>query len=106
MAEATWSRPGLPDDRASFTIALYAARDQVIHAAGVIADSVIDLIGRIGRAVLADPLPARRIRVSPRIVKRAISKHRAKGQVDRTNHRAAIAIEVLTDPASTTARSP
>ncbi|TDC92495.1 IS4 family transposase [Nonomuraea deserti] len=106
MADAALARPDLPADRASFTIALHTARDQVIHAAGIIADSVIDLIGKIGRAVLADPLPARRVRASPRIVKRAISKHRAKGQVDRTNYRAAIAIDVLTDPDSTTAQSP
>ncbi|MEU1394465.1 MULTISPECIES: IS4 family transposase [unclassified Nonomuraea] len=106
MADATSAPAALPADRASFTIALHTARDQIIHAAGIMADSVVDLIGAIGRAVLADPLPSRRVRVSPRIVKRAISKHRAKGQVDRTNHRAAIAIDVLTDPESTTAQAP
>lgn len=106
MAEATVAQTALQADRASFTIALHTARDQIIHAAGIIADSVIDLIGKIGRAVLADPLPPRRVRVSPRIVKRAISKHRAKGQADRTNHRAAIAIDVLTEPESTTAQAP
>ena len=98
MAEATMGDPTLDDDRASFTIALNTARDQIIHAAGVIAGTVIDLIGKIGRAVLADPLPPRRTRVSPRVVKRAISKHRAKGDIDRTNYHATITTRILTSP--------
>lgn len=89
MTSATDHDPDTHPDRASFTIALNAARDQVIHAAGVIAGTVIDLIGAIGRAVLNDILPERRTRISPRVVKRAISKHRAKGDIDRTNHPAA-----------------
>jgi hypothetical protein len=40
------------------------------------------------------PLPPRRIRVSPRVVKRAISKHRAKGDIDRTNYQATITINI------------
>ena len=80
MADATAAVPGTDPDRASFTIALNAARDQLIHAAGVIASAVIDLIGTIGRHVLASLLPARRLRVSPRIVKRAISKYQARGR--------------------------
>jgi hypothetical protein len=92
MTDATGSRPETDPDRASFTIALNTARDQVIQAAGIIASTVIDLIGKIGRAVLNDPLPERRTRISPRVVKRAISKHRAKGDIDRTNHNATITI--------------
>jgi len=92
MTGATDRDPDTDPDRASFTIALNTARDQVIHAAGVIADTVIDLIGRIGRAVLNGLLPERRTRTSPRVVKRAISKHRAKGDIDRTNHHATITI--------------
>jgi hypothetical protein len=38
MVDATDSRPGLDPDRASFTTALNAARDQLVHAAGVIAE--------------------------------------------------------------------
>ncbi|WP_330180637.1 IS4 family transposase [Nocardia sp. NBC_01503] len=72
--------------QASFSIALNTARDQVVAAAAVIADTAVDLVGRIGRTVLADLLPARRPRQSPRVVKRAISKHRAKGAIDRTNY--------------------
>lgn len=36
MAEATDSDPAVSADRASFTVALHAARDQIIHAAAVI----------------------------------------------------------------------
>jgi len=52
MCDATNTVPGIDPDRASFTTALHAARDQLIHAAGVIAETVIDLVGRIGRLVL------------------------------------------------------
>jgi hypothetical protein len=105
MADATASA-GVPADRAGLSIALNTARDQVIHAAGIIADTVIDLVGQIGRAVLADLLPQRRDRSCPRIVKRAISKHRAKGQIDRTNHRTTIDIDILNQADSTTAQAP
>ncbi|MDX2939886.1 transposase, partial [Streptomyces ipomoeae] len=54
MADATGTRPDIDPDRASFTIALNTARDLVIQAAGVIADTVIDLVGTIGRRLLAD----------------------------------------------------
>jgi hypothetical protein len=99
MTGATDHNPDIHPDRASFTIALNTARDQVIHAAAVIAGTVIDLIGTIGRAVLNDLLPARRTRISPRVVKRAISKHRAKGTIDRTNHpTATITTRLTTSP--------
>jgi hypothetical protein len=42
--------------------------------------------------------PNARTRISPRVVKRAISKHRAKGNIDRTNHQAAITIRLTTNP--------
>ena len=95
MVDATDSRPGLDPDRASFTTALNAARDQIVHAAGVIADTTIDLVGTIGRAVLADLLPARRARSSPRVVKRASSKHRATGPTDRNNYKTTITVRIL-----------
>jgi hypothetical protein len=106
MADALGSDPAVSDDRASFTTALNTARDQVIHAAGVITDTVVDLVGKIGSAVLANLLPPRRTRVSPRVVKRAISKHRAKGDIDRTHYQAAIAINILTTPGLTTSPEP
>ncbi|MER6530580.1 hypothetical protein [Streptomyces sp. NPDC001508] len=89
-------RPGTDPDRAGFSIALQAARDQLILAAGVIADTVIDLAGTIGRHVLAALLPPRRLRISPRIVKRAISKYQARGpRTDRTSYKATTGIDIL-----------
>jgi hypothetical protein len=97
MADAAGTRPGTDPDRASFSIAWQTARDQVVLAAGVIADSVIDLAGTIGRHVLADLLPTRRLRVSPRLVKRAISKYQARGpRIDRTSYKATTSIDILT----------
>ena len=99
MADATSTQPGIDPDRASFTIALNTARDQLIQAAGVIADTVIDLVGNIGRAVLDNLLPDRRLRVSPRIVKRAISKYNARGPtIDRTSYKATLSIDILAPP--------
>ncbi|MCZ9339682.1 transposase, partial [Streptomyces sp. TRM76130] len=73
-----------------------SARDLVVQAAGVIADTVVDLAGTIGRHVLADLLPQRRLRISPRIVKRAISKYQARGpHIDRTSYKATTGIEIL-----------
>ena len=69
MVDATSTDPAVAADRTSFTIALNTARNQITPAAGIIAKATIDLIGGIGRAVLADRLPARRTRVSPRVVK-------------------------------------
>ena len=106
MADATDSDPAVAPDRASFTVALHAARDQIIHAAGVLAGTTVDLVGRIGRAVLADLLPKRRMRISPRVVKRAISKHRAKGTIDRTNHHARIDVKIISTADLTTGPGP
>jgi Insertion element 4 transposase N-terminal/Transposase DDE domain len=90
---------GVDPDRASFTIALHTARDQLINAANIIADTVIDLIGVIGRQVLAQPMPDRRVRVSPRIVKRAISKYQARGpNPNRTSYKATLNIDILAPP--------
>ncbi|WP_431306148.1 transposase [Mycobacterium hubeiense] len=62
MSDATGTTTA---DRAGFSIALNTARDQVIQAAGVIADTTIDVIGKIGHAVLDHLLPAPRHRTSP-----------------------------------------
>lgn len=86
-------------DRGSFTIALNAARDLLTQAANVIAGTIIDLTGDIGRRVLASLLPDRRLRVSPRIVKRAISKWQARGPtIDRRSYKATLSINILTAP--------
>jgi hypothetical protein len=96
MTDATGGRHEICPDRASFSIALHAARDQLVLVAGVIADTVISLVGAIGRLVLANLMPDRRVRTTPRVVKRAISKYNAKGTVDRATYKATIGIEVLT----------
>jgi hypothetical protein len=99
MADATSTRPGIDPDRASFTIALHTARDQLIQAAGVIATTTIDLVGKIGHALLDNLLADRRLRVSPRIVKRAISKYNARGPtINRTSYKATLSIDILTPP--------
>jgi hypothetical protein len=98
IADATIARPDLDPDRGSFTIALHAARDQLIQAAGVIAETAIDLVGVIGRHVLDNRMPNRRSRTNPRVVKRAISKFVAKsatGRVRAPNRKATITINIL-----------
>lgn len=98
ITDATDSLPGTSPDRASFTTALNTARDQITHAAGVIADTVIDLVGAIGQAVLAHLLPARRIRVKTRMIKRSNSKYQARGpNIDRHSYKATIAIDIITN---------
>jgi hypothetical protein len=98
IADAAGTVPGADPDRASFAIALHAARDQVILAAGITAGAAIDLAGTIGRLVLASPMPARRPRTSPRVVKRAISKYNARGKIDRATRNATINITILAAP--------
>jgi Insertion element 4 transposase N-terminal/Transposase DDE domain len=101
ICDATLTRPDIDPDRGSFTVALRAARDQVIKAAGVIAENTVDLIGAIGRQVLDNLLPDRRCRTSPRVVKRAISKfaaHTASGRLHGPSYKATISIDVLDDP--------
>ena len=106
MADATSTQAGIDPDRASFTIALHTARDQLIQAAGVIAATTIDLVGKIGQRVLDNLLPDRRLRVSPRIVKRAISKYNARGPtINRTSYKATLSIDILTPPTRLTIRA-
>jgi hypothetical protein len=71
---------GADPDRASFTIALQAARDQVTAARGVADTADPGDTGRIGRAVLAGLLPARRPRYSARKVKCSTSRYHERGQ--------------------------
>jgi hypothetical protein len=105
MADATSTQPGTDPDRASFTIALQAARDQLIQAAGVLQETVIDLVGKIGRAVLANPLPDRRLRVAPRIVKRAITNYNPQGPtINPTSYKATLSIDIHCPPSPLTTR--
>ncbi|WP_268815970.1 IS4 family transposase [Amycolatopsis alkalitolerans] len=107
ISDATLDRSDIDPDRGSFTVALHAARDQLIAAAGVIADTVIDLVGTIGHHVLEQLLPARRVRTNPRVVKRAISKYvasSAKGRHRGPNRPATTTIDIqpiLTTPPPT-----
>ena len=98
IADAAATVPGTDPGRASFTIALNAARDQVILAAGVITGTVTDLAGNIGRRILASLMPSRRLRVSPRVVKRAMSRYNAKGKVNRKTYKATIDITIHATP--------
>jgi Transposase DDE domain len=98
ISDATLSQPGLDPDRGSFTVALHAARDQLVAAAGVIADTVIDLVGEIGRQILDHLMPARRPRTNPRVVKRAISKYVAsskKGRHRGPGRKATISVGII-----------
>jgi hypothetical protein len=107
MTDATNTSPGVGPDRAAFSVALHAARDQVVKAAGVIAESVIDLAGTIGRLVLDNLLPNRQPRVNPRTVKRAISKCNARGpNIDRRTYKATLTITILTRQTLTTGPEP
>jgi len=98
IADATLGDPALDPDRGSFTTALQTARDQVVKAAGVIEGETVDLVGVIGRTVLADLLPDRRLRVSPRVVKRAISNYAAstaKGRLHKPSYKATLSVDIL-----------
>jgi hypothetical protein len=77
MVDAVETAPGTDPDRAGFTIAREAAREQLVKAAGVVTDTV-DLVGVIGARVLAGLLPPRRLRVSTRKVKSPISRYNAR----------------------------
>jgi hypothetical protein len=75
MVDAVETLSGTDPDRASFTTAMEAAKDQLTAAQGVCPDGPADLPGAIGRAVLATLLPARRLRYSARKVKCATSRY-------------------------------
>lgn len=97
ITDALLHRPDIDPDRASFTIALSTARDQIVQTTGIITQTTVDLVGRIGTAVLAGLMPAKRTRTRPRVIKRAISKYRAKGRdVDRRTYPATLHTRILT----------
>jgi len=100
IADTALARPDIDPDRLSFTTTLRTARDQIIRATDVIGDIAIDLVGRIGTALLNDVMPARRTRTRQRVIKRAISKYRAKGpDIDRRTYPATLHTKILTpDP--------
>ncbi|MFJ6123927.1 hypothetical protein ACIQKE_02430 [Streptomyces griseoviridis] len=58
---------------------------------------MIDLVGTIGRAVLDQLMPARRLRVSPRAVKRPLSRYAYKSlKADRRTYTATLGINIFT----------
>jgi len=96
ITDACDTSPDTNPDRASFTIALEAARDQVVKATNVIAGTVIDLVGAIGRQVLDDLMPARRPRTGPRAVKRPLSRYAYRSlRISRSTYKATINIDIL-----------
>jgi hypothetical protein len=100
MVTAIETRPGTDPDRASFTTAMEAAKDQLTNAAGVCPDGPADLPGMIGRAVLATLLPARRPRFSARKVKCATARYlnRDDGRPPHPAAITAIDIAISTPP--------
>ena len=80
MTAATGTVPATDPDRASFTVALEAAREQVIAARGIEDPGRPGDTGRIGRTVLACLLPARRARYSARKVKCSTSRYHVRDQ--------------------------
>ena len=74
MTDAVETRPGTDPDRACFTSALEAARDQLIAAQGITGADAAGT-GRVGHAVLNGLLPPRRRRYSARKVKCATSRY-------------------------------
>ena len=80
MTAAAGTVPGTDPDRASFTAALETAREQVTAARGIAIPADPGDAGRIGRAVLAGLLPARRARSSARKVKCSTSRFHLRDQ--------------------------
>jgi hypothetical protein len=96
IADAAEATDGVDPDRASFSIAVQAARDLIVQAANVIAETTIDLVGSIGRHLLDNLMPARRLRISPRAVKRPLSRYAYKSLgVDRKSYLATLRIDIL-----------
>ena len=97
MVTAVETRPGTDPDRASFTIALQTARDQLITATGIYPDDTSDLLGTIGRAVLTALLPPRRPRDRAPKVKCSTARDRNR---DHTRPHPPTPITVHTPPLS------
>ena len=97
IADAIDSAPGTDPDRASFTIAL-ANRPRPGHPGRRTSSptTVIDLAGTIGRRVLDNLMPDRRLRLTPRAVKRPLSRYACKSlKIDRRSYKATLSIDIL-----------
>ncbi|MER5891369.1 IS4 family transposase [Streptomyces sp. NPDC001941] len=98
MVQAAESQPGTDPDRCGFTIALQAARDLVIQAAGITTAPNASIIGVIGRRVLADLLPPRRPRISTRKVRSSVSRYAERqddGRPDRSRTVTRLCVAIL-----------
>jgi transposase IS4-like protein/DDE family transposase len=105
MVDAVESAPGTDPDRAGFTVALQATRDQVITAGGIIPATAVPRAEAISRAVLNNLLPPRRARLSARKVKCPVSRYpveQNEKRPARSQNIVAIAIDVLARAASRT----
>lgn len=101
MTTAVETQPGTDPDRASFTTALTVARDQLTNATGICPDPdhPTDLLGAIGRAVLATLLPARRPRYSARKLKCSTPRYHYRDHDHRPTHSTTITtIEITVHP--------
>jgi hypothetical protein len=86
---------GLTPLQASFKRAVETARNQLIRAACICEDTALTASGKLSEDLTAHPIPDRGWRTAPRVVKRAISKHRAKGQVNRHTYKATLKIALI-----------
>ncbi|MFK0113220.1 hypothetical protein [Streptomyces sp. NPDC091217] len=77
MADAVESLPGIDPDRASFTIALQSARDEVIRADHILPQQQQAGTKGMATAIRASLLPPRRARTSARKVKCPTSRYPA-----------------------------
>lgn len=79
--DAVTTQPNVDPDRASFTVAIHTARNQVITAGAIACPTTDPLLGAIGLAVLSSLLPPRRQRAKARTKKIATSKYKPAGTV-------------------------
>ncbi|MFD5065436.1 hypothetical protein [Streptomyces sp. NPDC058394] len=103
MVDVVESVPGTDPDRAGFTVALQAARNQVITASGIVPATVTPRPEAIGKAVLNNLLPPRRARLSARKVKCPVSRYpveQNEKRPARSQSIVAIAVDVLARAAS------
>ncbi|WP_351229049.1 IS4 family transposase [Streptomyces sp. NPDC002133] len=107
MADAVESVPGTDPDRASFTVALQAARDQLIRADHVLPTPSNRTASGISSAVLCALLPPRRSRISARKVKCPTSRYPANPTSEHpltSQNVSSLAVEVHTEPSSSAAK--
>lgn len=104
MTDAVESLPGADPDRASFTVALHAARNQVIHADHIVPERA-DSQG-LAAAIRSSLLPPRRARTSARKVKCPTSRypaHPTSGHPLKSQNVTSLAVVLRAQPASSPA---